>query len=78
MPFLDRTPTCCESRACRSGRRWWCSLHHATLFSFLLAASLCDWDQKAIPLSLTTTGTVIGLIMRHLLPVAVAESTRPS
>jgi len=43
-------------------------LHHATLFSFLLAASLCDWDQKAIPLSLTTTGTIIGLTMATCFP----------
>jgi leader peptidase (prepilin peptidase) / N-methyltransferase len=42
--------------------------HHAVLFSFLLAASLCDWDQKAIPLSLTTTGTLVGLISATLFP----------
>jgi leader peptidase (prepilin peptidase)/N-methyltransferase len=43
-------------------------LHHATLFSFLLAASLCDWDHKAIPLSLTTTGTIVGLISATCFP----------
>jgi len=43
-------------------------LHHAILFSFLLACSLCDWDQKAIPLSLTSTGTVVGLIMATCFP----------
>ena len=43
-------------------------LHHAILFSFLLACSLCDWDQKAIPLSLTTTGTLIGLISATCFP----------
>jgi leader peptidase (prepilin peptidase) / N-methyltransferase len=43
-------------------------LHHAVLFSFLLACSLCDWDQKAIPLSLTTTGTLVGLIMATCFP----------
>lgn len=42
--------------------------YHAILFSFLLAASLCDWDQKAIPLSLTTTGTIIGLISATMFP----------
>jgi leader peptidase (prepilin peptidase)/N-methyltransferase len=36
-------------------------LHHAVLFSFLLAAALCDWDHRAIPLSLTVFGTLIGL-----------------
>ena len=42
--------------------------HHAVLFSFLLAASLCDWDQKAIPLSLTVTGTLVGLISAVMFP----------
>jgi leader peptidase (prepilin peptidase)/N-methyltransferase len=37
-------------------------LFHAILFSFLLAAAVCDFDQQAIPLSLTVTGTVVGLI----------------
>jgi leader peptidase (prepilin peptidase) / N-methyltransferase len=43
-------------------------IHHAILFSFLLAASLCDLDQKAIPFSLTTTGTVVGLILATAFP----------
>ncbi len=34
---------------------------HATLLSFLIAASLCDFDGKIIPLPLTMSGTVIGL-----------------
>jgi leader peptidase (prepilin peptidase)/N-methyltransferase len=42
--------------------------HHAILFSFLLAAALCDWDQKAIPLPLTVTGTLIGLISATCFP----------
>jgi leader peptidase (prepilin peptidase)/N-methyltransferase len=37
-------------------------LHHAILFSFLLAAAISDWDNREIPLSLTIAGTVIGLI----------------
>jgi leader peptidase (prepilin peptidase) / N-methyltransferase len=41
---------------------WVFWLHHALLFSFLLGASLCDWDHKTIPLPLTVTGTVVGLI----------------
>jgi leader peptidase (prepilin peptidase)/N-methyltransferase len=43
-------------------------LHHAILFSFLFAASLCDWDEKAIPLSLTVTGTVLGLALATCFP----------
>lgn len=43
-------------------------LHHATLFSFLLACSLCDWDQRAIPISLTTTGTLVGLLSATFFP----------
>jgi leader peptidase (prepilin peptidase)/N-methyltransferase len=35
---------------------------HATLFSFLITAALCDLEHLEIPLSLTTTGTVVGLI----------------
>jgi len=42
--------------------------HHAILFSFLLAAALCDWDRREIPLSLTVTGTVIGLIAATCFP----------
>ena len=43
-------------------------LHHAVLFSFLLAAALCDWDRREIPLSLTVTGTVIGLAAATCFP----------
>jgi leader peptidase (prepilin peptidase)/N-methyltransferase len=41
---------------------------HAILFSFLLAAAVCDYDQQAIPLSLTVTGTVLGLLAAVLFP----------
>ena len=43
-------------------------LHHVVLFSFLLAASLCDWDHRAIPLSLTVTGTLVGLASATCFP----------
>jgi len=42
--------------------------HHAVLFSFLMAAALCDWDRREIPLSLTVTGTVIGLMAATCFP----------
>lgn len=41
---------------------WVFFLHHATLLAFLIAASLCDLDGKVIPLPLTVTGTLIGLV----------------
>jgi leader peptidase (prepilin peptidase) / N-methyltransferase len=47
---------------------WAFFVHHAFLFFLLLAAALCDWDHRAIPISLTTTGTVIGLIGATLFP----------
>jgi leader peptidase (prepilin peptidase)/N-methyltransferase len=42
----------------------WCVAFgfHAILFSFLLAVSACDLDSRAIPLSLTLAGTVVGLV----------------
>jgi leader peptidase (prepilin peptidase)/N-methyltransferase len=47
---------------------WVVFLFHVTLFSFLLAAAVCDFDLQAIPLSLTVTGTVLGLIAAVLFP----------
>jgi leader peptidase (prepilin peptidase)/N-methyltransferase len=49
-------------------------LHHATLFSFLLAAALCDWDHRSIPMSLTLVGTLIGLISATLFPWPFPDS----
>jgi len=54
------------------GRPPWQSLivfgFHAILLSFLLVACFCDIDRQSIPLSLTVTGTVIGLIGAVLFP----------
>jgi leader peptidase (prepilin peptidase) / N-methyltransferase len=41
---------------------------HAMLFSFLLVASVCDLKSREIPLQLTLTGTLIGLIGSVLMP----------
>ncbi len=41
---------------------------HATLFSFLMVASVCDLKSREIPLQLTLTGTLIGLIGSALMP----------
>jgi leader peptidase (prepilin peptidase)/N-methyltransferase len=43
-------------------------IHHAILLSFLLAVSLCDLNDMEIPLSITITGTLVGLVLATLLP----------
>jgi leader peptidase (prepilin peptidase)/N-methyltransferase len=53
--------------------QWWVGYaFHATLFSFLLVASACDLSgderRREIPLTLTLTGTLIGLIGATLFP----------
>ncbi len=44
----------------------WC--FHTVLFCFLLVASVCDLDYQMIPLSLTVTGTLVGLIWSVVCP----------
>jgi leader peptidase (prepilin peptidase)/N-methyltransferase len=46
----------------RSWRAWAVFGYHALLFSFLLVVSLCDLDDMEIPLSVTMTGTLVGLV----------------
>ncbi|MFO0807448.1 MAG: prepilin peptidase [Gemmataceae bacterium] len=47
----------------------WCLwLHHSLLLSFLIACSACDFDNREIPLSITFTGLVVGLIGSVLFP----------
>jgi len=43
-------------------------LHRAILFCFLVAAAGCDLHSRTIPLSLTITGTIIGLLFAIALP----------
>lgn len=48
---------------------WWVGFfYHALLFSLLLAAAVCDLDNREIPLGITLTGTLIGLIGAVLMP----------
>jgi leader peptidase (prepilin peptidase)/N-methyltransferase len=42
--------------------------HHAVLLGFLIAVSLCDLEDMEIPLSLTVTGTLVGLVLATLMP----------
>jgi len=46
----------------------WLFFHHALLLSFLLVASLCDLQDMEVPLSVTGTGTLVGLILATLFP----------
>jgi leader peptidase (prepilin peptidase)/N-methyltransferase len=43
-------------------------IHHAVLLGFLLVVSLCDLNDMEIPLSVTFTGTLVGLAFATLLP----------
>lgn len=55
--------------------------YHAILFSFLMAASVCDLRTREIPLPLTLSGTAIGLIGAVLLawpwPWTPAQASPP-
>jgi leader peptidase (prepilin peptidase)/N-methyltransferase len=54
---------------------------HATLLSFLIVAALCDLQHMEIPLSVTATGTVVGLVGSMLLawpfPNDLADAVKP-
>jgi leader peptidase (prepilin peptidase)/N-methyltransferase len=43
-------------------------VHHGVLLGFLIVVSLCDLEDMEIPLSITVTGTVVGLVLSTLLP----------
>lgn len=47
---------------------WLGFVFHAVLFSFLLVASVCDLIRREIPLRLTVTGTLVGLVGSVLFP----------
>lgn len=47
---------------------WAGFIHHAILFSLLLAASVTDLSVREIPLPLTMTGTMIGILGGVLMP----------
>jgi leader peptidase (prepilin peptidase)/N-methyltransferase len=40
----------------------------AVLFTFLVAAAGCDWNQRTIPLQITIVGTILGLLFAVLFP----------
>ncbi len=49
--------------------QWWAGYaFHATLFCFLMVASVCDLESRTIPLKITVTGTYIGLLGAILMP----------
>lgn len=47
---------------------WWGFGYHALLFSFLLVVSVCDLNSLEIPIQVTLTGSVLGLVGSVLLP----------
>jgi len=53
---------------------WWVVGYHALLVSFLLAASICDLEHMEIPLSITMTGTFVGLIGSMIFPWPYPEA----
>jgi leader peptidase (prepilin peptidase) / N-methyltransferase len=52
-------------------------LHHATLLSFLIVVSLCDLRDMEIPLSVTVSGTLVGLVFAVFCPWPYPEEIVP-
>jgi leader peptidase (prepilin peptidase)/N-methyltransferase len=48
--------------------RWVGGIYHAVLFSFLMVVSVCDLKSREIPLQVTLTGTLFGLVGAILMP----------
>jgi leader peptidase (prepilin peptidase)/N-methyltransferase len=57
---------------------WALFIYHATLVSFLIAASFIDLEHLEIPLSLTITGTFIGLLGSLFWPWPWPNTISPS
>jgi leader peptidase (prepilin peptidase)/N-methyltransferase len=66
LPFMEAGRSEISARGLPPWQALIFFLHHAVLFAFLLAAAMCDWDHRAIPLSLTVTGTLVGLVSATL------------
>jgi leader peptidase (prepilin peptidase)/N-methyltransferase len=43
-------------------------IYHALLVSFLIVVTFCDFDHREIPLPVTVTGTIFGLVGATILP----------
>ena len=56
-------------------RAWAVFAYHAVLICFLIVTSLCDLDHMEIPLSVTVTGTIVGVIGGTLLPWPFPNNT---
>ncbi len=48
--------------------RWAGCAYHAVLFTFLMIVSVCDLKSREIPLQVTLTGTLFGLIFAVVMP----------
>ena len=58
---------------------WWLGFSwHALLMAFLIVASVCDMKSREIPLQLTLTGTLVGLVgsAAHALALSPTASRR--
>jgi leader peptidase (prepilin peptidase)/N-methyltransferase len=69
IPFLNSNQVRWEvTHGVPSLTVWAVFFFHATLMSFLIAASLCDIDHMEIPLGITVAGTIVGLIGSAFFP----------
>jgi leader peptidase (prepilin peptidase)/N-methyltransferase len=69
IPFLNRPPVrAAIALGLPPWQAWAVFVHRATLVSFLIVTSLCDFADMEIPLSVTLTGTVVGLVFSVLFP----------
>jgi leader peptidase (prepilin peptidase)/N-methyltransferase len=57
------------------GEGWVLLIHHALFFCFLLVVAVCDLKWREIPLGVTATGTVVGLILTTCFPWPWPRST---
>ena len=57
------------------GAAWVIFGYHAILISFLIVVSLCDLEDMEIPLSVTITGAVVGLVGSALFPWPYPRAT---
>ncbi len=69
IPFLNRQPVkAAIALGLPPWQAWGVFAHRAILISFLIVTSLCDFADMEIPLSVTLTGTIIGLMLSMLFP----------
>jgi leader peptidase (prepilin peptidase)/N-methyltransferase len=68
LPALDPHRHFDVERGFFPPRTWPVFFHYATLLGFLIVVALCDLADMEIPLSVTVTGTLVGLVLAMLFP----------